>query len=215
MDRRKLGALAGMLGPVVFVGVFTIEGALRSSYDPASRFVSELSLGPRGWIQIANFVVTSLLYLIFAWGLASVFTEGKASRFGAPLMALIGVGFLIAGVAVMDPVWTPPMDVTTHGLIHSITGAIVFPLMPLSAWVFYRRFREDARWQGLRSVTLVALVIMVVAVVLLRMSTVTPLIVNPLSPYDGLIQRVLLITFHGWVFIFAWRVYNNRELLNT
>ena len=215
MDRRKLGALAGMLGPLVFVGVFSIESALRSSYDPISRFVSELSLGPRGWIQIANFVFTSLLYLVFAWGLASVFTEGKASRFGAPLIALIGFGFLIAGLAVMDAIWTTPMDMTIHGLIHSLASAIVFLLMPLSIWVFYRRFREDPRWQGLRLVTLAAFVLMLIAVVLLRMSTITPLITNPLSPYDGLIQRVLLIAFHGWVFLFAWRVYNKRELLNT
>jgi hypothetical protein len=215
VNRRKLGAIAGLLGPAISVGVFLIEGALRPSYSPISMFVSELSLGPRGWIQITSFVITSLLYLIFAWGLASVFTEGKASRFGSGLIALIGVGFLVAGIAVMDPVWTPPMDTSFHGLVHSITGAFVFTLMPLSAFVFYRRFREDARWQGLRSLTLAALVIMVAAVVLLRVSTTMPLVLNPLNPYDGLIQRVLLIAFHGWVFVFALRLLDKRELLNT
>jgi hypothetical protein len=215
MNRRKIGAIAGLLGPALFVGVFLIEGALRSSYSPISMFVSELSLGPRGWVQITSFVVTSLLYLIFAWGLAAVFTQGKASRFGAVLIAAIGVGFLFAGVAVMDPVWTPPDDMTLSGLVHSLTGAVVFTLMPLSAFVFYRRFREDTRWQGLRSLTLAAFVIMVVAVVALRVSTIMPLVLNPLSPYDGLIQRVLLTAFHGWVFVFALRLLNKRELLNT
>ena len=60
-----------MIAPVLFVAVFTIEGSLRVGYDPISSYVSELSLGPRGWIQIANFVVFGALVLVFASGVAA------------------------------------------------------------------------------------------------------------------------------------------------
>ena len=46
-----------MIGPALFVVTFTIEGCLRPGYRAREMFVSELSLGPRGWIQIANFIV--------------------------------------------------------------------------------------------------------------------------------------------------------------
>jgi len=45
-------------------------------------YVSELSLGPRGWIQIVNFVVFGLLFLFFARGVAAEFRQGKASKAG-------------------------------------------------------------------------------------------------------------------------------------
>jgi hypothetical protein len=60
-DRRQLGAWAGMIGSVIFAAIFTLEGCLRPGYNPLGMFVSELSLGPRGWIQIVNFIVFGAL----------------------------------------------------------------------------------------------------------------------------------------------------------
>jgi hypothetical protein len=204
---RKLISLAGMLAPAVFVSVFVIEGALRAGYDPVSMFISELSLGPRGGIQIASFLITGILFFIFARGLAAEFKTGKASRFGPLLMTLIALGFFISGPAVMDPTTTLPADMTVHGLVHSLTGALVFLFMPISAFVFYRRFREDAQWKPLASWTLIAAILMVVFVVVLRVaSPPAGMASNALTAFDGLIQRGLVVTFHAWVFTFARRL---------
>ena len=46
--RLRLGSVAGITTPVLFVAVFLVEGWLRPGYQPLSMFVSELSLGPRG-----------------------------------------------------------------------------------------------------------------------------------------------------------------------
>lgn len=66
LDRRVLGAVAGSLGAVIFVTVFTLEGWLRPGYDSRSMFVSELSLGPRGFVQILNFLFLGVSQLLFA-----------------------------------------------------------------------------------------------------------------------------------------------------
>ncbi len=63
VDKKQLAVWAGMIGPVLFAATFTIEGWLRPGYNPNSMFVSELSLGPRGWIQILNFIVFGVLFL--------------------------------------------------------------------------------------------------------------------------------------------------------
>ena len=72
-NRHQLVAWAGMIAPTLFVGTFTIEGSLRPGYDPGTihfrEYVSALSIGPGGCIQIANFVVVGLLLLAFARGL--------------------------------------------------------------------------------------------------------------------------------------------------
>jgi len=78
LSGRRLAAWAGILGPVLFVAIFTIEGWLRPDYQPLSTYVSALSLGPRGWIQMTNFVVFGILLLAFTRVLAAEFKDGKA-----------------------------------------------------------------------------------------------------------------------------------------
>jgi hypothetical protein len=202
-DKRKLGALAGVLAPVIFVGVFTVEGLLREGYDPMRRFVSELSLGPRGWIQISNFVITGILFLLFARGVAAEFKEGKASRWGAILLGLIGFGLLVSGLLVMDPPSRARDQWTWHANAHHFFGLLVFTLMPISCFVFFRRFRQDPKWRSLSIWTLLAGLIIVVAVVLLRLIPIPPAAPNALNPLAGLIQRTALIVFMAWIFMFA------------
>jgi hypothetical protein len=58
-----------MAASILFVSVFSLEGWLRHGYAVAQTEVSALSLGPRGWIQIVNFLVSGELVLLFANGL--------------------------------------------------------------------------------------------------------------------------------------------------
>jgi len=107
INRRQITAWAGMIGSALFIAVFTIEGLLRPGYNPLTMYISELSLGPRGWIQIANFVVYGILFLTFTWGIATEFKKGKSSKAGPILLTIIGVCFLLSGPFVMDPASTP------------------------------------------------------------------------------------------------------------
>src|SRR5919202_1033509 len=45
----------GMAGPVVFLVVATLLGLFQPGYDMAASAISELALGPLGWVQTANF----------------------------------------------------------------------------------------------------------------------------------------------------------------
>lgn len=206
MNRRQLAARAGMLGSALFVALFSIEGWLRPGYDAKTMFISELSLGPRGWIQIANFIVLGVLFLIFARGVAAEFREGKASRFGPLLLTIIGFSFLVSGPLVMDPTWTPLDQVSWHGVLHGIFGALVFSLSPATCFVFLRRFRVDPKWHSMVAWTLLAAVITTVAVVLLTVTSKLPTPPQVLRDWLGVIQRALIIPFLAWSFIFAFKL---------
>ena len=82
----QVAALAGMTAAAFFVVVFTVHGWLRPGYSALGMFVSELSLGPHGWIQILDFLVTGALVLVFGRGLAVHFRTGAASRAGPILV---------------------------------------------------------------------------------------------------------------------------------
>jgi hypothetical protein len=213
INSRQLGVWAGMIGPTLFVSIFTLEGWLRPGYTPLGMFVSALSLGPRGWIQMVNFVVFGVLLLVFTRSVAAEFQSGKTLRGGLILLTIIASCYLISGPFVMDPTGTPLNQVTIHGTVHGIAGAIVFLLMPISCFVFLRRFRVDPKWQFLQWWTLALGIISAAGVVLLTISTKFPATQNVFKDWLGLIQRTAIVPFMIWIFIFAWGIHRRSKQL--
>lgn len=211
MERRQLAAWAGMIGPTLFVAVLMLEGWLRPGYEPTRMFVSELALGPRGWIQIVNFVVFGALFLVFARGVAAEFREGKASRAGPILLTIIGIGFLASGIFVMDPVTTLPDQMSWHGKLHTLLGAVVFLLMPVSCFVFLRRFRQDSNWRSLQWWTLAAEIITAALVIVWSVGpTQPPAAPNAFNEWNGVLQRMIIVTYLSWQFALALWLHRRR-----
>ncbi|MGO9668410.1 MAG: DUF998 domain-containing protein [Streptosporangiaceae bacterium] len=96
---RLTGRTRGLLrcgiwaGPV-FTATFLTEGAARDGYRPLRHPVSSLALGPRGWIQTANFAVTGVLCLAGAAGLRRTGDCQAGSRAGPVLVATAGAGLI-------------------------------------------------------------------------------------------------------------------------
>jgi len=149
--RSTILLLAGVLAGPLFVVTFLLEGAFRDGYDPMRHPVSSLSLGPSGWVQIANFLIAGVLSLALAVGLRRSLRPGPGAAAGPALIAVWGVGLLGAGAFVTDPVsgypdGTPPMPgtPTLHGVLHdlafSLPGFAGFAAaMLVFAYAFARR----------------------------------------------------------------------------
>jgi hypothetical protein len=113
------------------VGVFVVEGAQRSDYRPLRQPVSALALGPRRFVQTANFVVAGTLFVAGARGLSRA-----GSGNGGLVTVLIGAagaGLLTAAVFPTDPVsgYPPETDAvpphqTTTGMLHNLSSVPVF-----------------------------------------------------------------------------------------
>ncbi|MEV4601069.1 DUF998 domain-containing protein [Amycolatopsis sp. NPDC049253] len=107
---RALLSAGVAAGPVYLVTALA-QALTRPGFDPARTDVSLLAVGPNGWIQIANFVVTGLLVIACAVGLKS------------KLVATFGAGLIAAGVFVADPAGTA---ISWHGALHVGTAGIGF-----------------------------------------------------------------------------------------
>jgi hypothetical protein len=211
MNKRQLAAWAGMIGPTLFVAVFTLEGWIRPGYEPSKMYISELSLGPRGFIQILNFVVLGVLLLVFTRGVAAEFPSGKASRGGTILLAIIAILFIVSGLLVMDPTDTPQDQASVRGTIHGLAGGIVFLSMPITCFVFLRRFWVDPSWQSFKGWTLVLGTIEAVAVVLFTVVSKSPGVQDHFINWLGLIQRTAIVPFLFWVFLFGLNMLRRSE----
>jgi hypothetical membrane protein len=198
--KLNLAAWAGMIGSALFVAVFVLEDFLLPNFNWLSTAVSEHALGPYGWIQITSFIVVGLLLLAFARGVAEEFREEKSSKLGPLFMTILGACILASGPFVTDPATSAAFSsqATWHGAVHGVLGAIAFTLMPLSCFVFYRHFRAEPKWRALASWTLVACIVIILAIVLLKAAQQG--LMNGLL---GLFQRIALVAYFGWTFVFA------------
>jgi hypothetical protein len=126
--------LTGAVAPPAFIATFTVEGALRAGYDPIRHFVSLLSLGDGGLVQVATFILGGLLFAAFGVGL-----RRRWPRTGAPgrvpqLVILVGGALVACGVFVADPALgyppgTPPgipTEISWHGGLHYLGALVVF-----------------------------------------------------------------------------------------
>jgi hypothetical protein len=200
-----------MVGPPLSAGVTVVEGWLRPGYDSRSMYGSELALGPRGIIQIVNFVVYGILLLLFARGMAAEFPHGKASRWGPRLLAISGLCWIGGGLFVMDP-QAPSMPLAQfswHGWLHALFGVPLSYTLPISCFVFLTRFREDPDWQVLARWTLTAGVLSAAFFVVLKVILWTMRIApaNAAPAWGGLIQRLAFFIWLGWQFTVAGRLH--------
>lgn len=209
----KLFISGGIVGPLLFIVVFLIEGATRPGYSVWRNYVSDLALSNQGWEQIANFLVCGFLCLAFAVGLRSIWRTGKSSVWGPLLIGLFGLGLVIAGMCVIDPGRGYPAGApltgdpqTWHGYVHGINGAILFNLvLPAACFVLARRFAADPqsrKWATYSWMTGVMILLLSV------LGTVgSPLVEKGGVPFPiGLIQRAQIIIGWAWLALTALRL---------
>ncbi|MEU7524914.1 DUF998 domain-containing protein [Saccharothrix sp. NPDC042600] len=153
-DTTKLllgcGAIAGPLYLVTgFAQAFTREG-----FDLTRHPMSFLSLGEGGWVQIANFVLSGLLFLAFAFGVGRALKGQRAGTWGPILFGIFAVGMIGGGVFVADPAFGypagapagQPETLSWHGVLHGVAFFAAFPALIASCFVFARSFTGSWSW---------------------------------------------------------------------
>lgn len=197
--------LAGIVGPVIFVLVFLVDGATRPGYDPVRNLVSVLSLGDGGWVQAANFVASGLLLAAFGVGLQRD-PRGQRSRWLPPLMVLTGMALAWTGLFPPDPQlgypqWISMADAanpTWHDRLHLAGGfvaASAFSVAIMLEAVSAARAGAPAR----------AAYPVVSAAIMLGCFLASLAVEAPTSglPLAGLLQRVGIVAGLQWLVTFA------------
>lgn len=161
LGSKTLLACGVLAGPLFVLG-FVLAGLGRAGYDPLRHPISSLAIGPEGWPQTINFLLTGGLLLAFAFGLRGKLVSGPGRVWGIRWLRVVGIGFLGAGVFCTDAVYGFPPEqplalaqFTWHGHLHDLFSLLVFVGLPVACFVFARRFwqagRRGAGWHALVS----------------------------------------------------------------
>lgn len=209
----KLLLASGTIGPLLFIVVFLVEGVTRPGYNAWHHFVSSLSLGEGGWIQITNFIVTGILVLCFAIGLRRVLKGGIGSLWAPILLAIFGLCLVGAGLFVADPLLGYPKDApntpTWHGNLHVFLSFFVFTALPAACFVLARRFAGDPAWRGWVLYSVATGILVIVFVIVADVAAQSP---DPNAP-GGLFQRLSIIIGWGWIALLALRLMGKKALV--
>lgn len=202
----KLLLACGVIGPLLFIIVFLIAGATRPGYNAMRHFVSSLSQGEMGWVQIANFVVCGVLVMCFAAGLRGALWPGKGATWGPILLGVFGLCLIGAGIFVADPLlgYPPgePETFTRQGIIHTIMSLIAFASLIVACFVLARRFGGDPAWRGWAIYSIATGIAVLVFFIGADVAATSP---DPNAP-SGLIQRLSIIAGWGWIALVALRL---------
>ena len=143
----RLLLACGVIGPLLFIILFLIEGATRANYNPFRYPISSLSIGALGWMQAVNFLILGTLLVAFAIGMRRVLRGSRGGVWGPLLIGLAGIGLFGAGIFTTDPIYGYPPDAplvlaqyTVHGHLHDLCSVLFFAGVPIACFVFCRRF---------------------------------------------------------------------------
>lgn len=168
---------AGYVAGPFFIVLSLLQAFTREGFDWIRHPASLLSLGDLGFLQIANFVITGVLFIACAVGLKRIVTAGVGRKWLSRLFAVVGVAFIMGGVFVADPAFgfppgTPegmPKTTSWHSIIHGVAPVLGSLAISAALFIFARRL-----WtQGRRSLSIVTVMVVIVSFVLNSLPQIT------------------------------------------
>jgi hypothetical protein len=213
-ERLLFGAAA--TGLTAFVVTFLIEGALRPGYRPWRHAISQLSLGPFGWVNSIAVLVAAASLLALAAGLRTALPTGIGSRWGPRLLAVTGTGLGLTAAILDDPGlgYPPgtPAQQSLHGLLHGLLITLAIGCLSAACLVLARRFTGDPGWRGwARYSTLTGLLVAAGYIATAVVTGLDQAGVLANAP-GGLLQRIMVIAGFGWCVALAVRLVMDTRL---
>ena len=143
MSLPRLGILCGIIGPLLWLSLIGLAGAMRPEFSHVTQYISEL--GERGsateaLMRFAAFEFTGFLYLCFASALLVIFQYRWISILGAFLVFLEGIGRIGAGIF--------PCDLGCNGFsfsqhLHHVFATVGFVSGILATITWGIAFRQE------------------------------------------------------------------------
>jgi hypothetical membrane protein len=193
----KWQLLGGVLATPLFFIVAFAQAFAHPGFDITRHYLSQLSSGDLGWIQMANFIVVGGLYVLCAAAIGRVLSTGRGATWGPRLIGAFGVGLIAAGVFVADPAngyptGYPPVEPTWHSMVHGLAAIGSGLLLTAAIFVFTARFlaEKSLSWAIYSAVSGIIYFVL-------------PWINADLS---SLLLPVASVIGWGWVSVVAWRL---------
>jgi hypothetical protein len=179
---------------------------LKPEVHPSRNMISQYALGRHGWVM-------ALCFAAFAAASACLFVALVA--YAPLLLGRIGLAFLLAaaiGLAMaarfpMDPVSTPPAQMSFSGKMHGLAFVIGVPCQILAVLLLSLALQQQDSRVSLPLLSLAAVVWLSLGITIAIMLIVGPgKLPNPNGPerFLGWPNRLFMVSYAAWLMVAAW-----------
>ena len=163
VSRSLLGY--GVLAGPFYLAVGLAQAAFREGFDFRRHALSHLANGHLGWIQSVNFLLSGLMVVAAAVGVARI--GGREFRLTSRLVGAYGTAVFLAGIFRADPVpGLPPgtpenaaATMSTRGMLHFLVGGLGFVALAVGCLLAARGFARRGSNTGSRLSLVAGLVV--------------------------------------------------------
>lgn len=189
--------LAGLAAPVVLIVAIAVAGGMEPGYSHATQFVSELgAVGAtnQSGFNYAGLFSSGLLTVLFALGMYQQVKPRGWFVASSLLVAVAGFGRLVAGVFPCDAGCVME-NMSSTAAVHAAAGFVALTsgaVAPLSLAMGLRGRGQRQLFSlsvGLGSASLILVTVLFG--------------LGKGFPYVGVIQRLALAAFYGWIVVVA------------
>lgn len=169
---------------------------LITGHDIVGDTISEMALGPGGFVLTIAFVSVGIGILCLAVVIRAVTAGERGSALGSLLVAIYGVGAILAGVFPTEridaaaEVWQQ----SATGLIHVIASLVSFIAIVIGIFVLGRTFLRMPSWRTWGRRTM-----------LFAGGALALLFVQSEGPFVGIMQRGFVTIITVWLIVVAIR----------
>jgi hypothetical membrane protein len=205
----RLVALIGVVSPILCVLVFTLAGFLRPGYSPIHHVISDLGVGPDGWILNTDLIISGLLFIIFAIGFYQWMHPLISRRWlhmSTFLLMLSGAGVVNEGIFHQPAQGDPAAHL--HMVLHGIGLAILFYSLIIALLIIGWRLCKISGWRGY------GWYLLLIALVTLGL-LILPAQIAGSGQIEGLIERAQVIVGFSWSVVIGWRLFTHQHPLPT
>ena len=201
----RFGILCGLSAPLMWASAIILCGSLTPGYSHLTQYISEL--GARGvstelLMRYTGFVPTGLMHAAFAASLYVAFKESKLASVAAALLALNGIGRVVAGLFPCEPGCAVPRVLLSQKL-HSLAAGFGFFALIGAAILWGVVARRDKRLGGLRLYSIATGLLGLLFLLLMSWSAEQ-------RAGTGLYERLSTGVLSMWVFVLAARLWYLR-----
>ena len=201
-------ARAAIVAAAVSLVTLAALHILKPDLHPSRTMISQYALGPYGRVM-------ALCFAAFGGASGSLavamvpHVRSLGGRIGIALLLTAAVGLVMAARFPMDPVSTPPAQMSHSGRMHGVAFLLGVPSMVLAVLVLSFALGGQVSYTGwlLKRVAAVIWISLIVMIgIMLRVGPGKP--PNPNGPerFVGVPNRLLMVAYAVWLMVAAWPV---------
>jgi len=171
---------------------------IKPEVTPAWQTLSIYSRGNWGWIGQVAYCLLGITHLTLFTALKNQ-VKSRYGKIGLIILLIAGIGGIMGGLGVSDPLNTPQSAMTSSGQLHAVGAGLEIWGAPIAALLISLNLvRKNAAWRSSRTIVLVAMALPLVGHVLFMGSGAAA--GGNVGPGDviGYMNRVEIVAIMVW-----------------